>query len=203
MFTDLTILNIITIFVYKLNVSTLNVDATFNNLTGLIHLKETNSMKIEEEIQQKEFRSQMQKTTINIIFTANWLNLKFTQSLKHYDLSLPQYNVLRILRGQKGCPATVNSITERMLDKSSNASRLVDKLKAKGLVERRECSNDRRAVDVVITDTGLALLKELDKEVSHMEKSLPQLDENEMSALNNILDKLRQEETDKKETGAA
>jgi DNA-binding MarR family transcriptional regulator len=156
-------------------------------------------MKIEDEIQQKEFRSQMQKTLINIIFTANWLNLKFTQSLKHYDLSLPQFNVLRILRGQKGCPATVNGITERMLDKSSNASRLVDKLKAKGLVERRECPNDRRAVDVLITDKGLDLLKELDKEVSNMENNLTQLEQGEMKTLNNILDKLRQEDINREE----
>lgn len=164
-------------------------------------------MKIEDEIQQKEFSSQMQKTLINVIFTANWLNLKFTQSLKHYDLSLPQFNVLRILRGQKGSPATVNSITERMLDKSSNASRLVDKLKAKGLVDRRECPKDRRAVDILVTDKGLELLKELDKEVSNLENNLNQLDESEMSALNNILDKLRQEEIDteeesNKDTGA-
>lgn len=154
-------------------------------------------MKIEDEIQQKEFSSPMQKTLINIIYTANWLNLKFTQSLKHYDLSLPQFNVLRILRGQKGCPETVNGITERMLDKSSNASRLVDKLKAKELVERRECPNDRRAVDVLITEKGLALLKELDKEVGHLESSLTQLDENEMNMLNQILDKLRNENLNK------
>jgi len=152
-------------------------------------------MKIEDEIQQKEFRSEMQKTLINIIFTANWLNLKFTQSLKHYDLSLPQFNVLRILRGKKGCPATVNGITERMLDKSSNASRLVDKLKAKGLVDRSECRNDRRAVDIMITDKGLELLKELDKEISNMEKGLNQLEADEMKILNNVLDKLRQNDS--------
>lgn len=154
-------------------------------------------MKIEDEIQQKEFSSQMQKTLINIIFTANWLNLKFTQALKHYDLSLPQFNVLRILRGQKGSPATVNSITERMLDKSSNASRLVDKLKAKGFVDRRECPNDRRAVDILITDKGLTLLKELDKEMLHFEGKLNQLEEGEMTAVNEVLDKLRQEELSK------
>jgi DNA-binding MarR family transcriptional regulator len=159
-------------------------------------------MKIEDEIQQKEFSSQMQKTLINIIFTANWLNLKFTQALKHYDLSLPQFNVLRILRGQKGSPATVNSITERMLDKSSNASRLVDKLKAKGMVDRRECPNDRRAVDILITDKGLTLLKELDKEMLHFEKKLNQLEEGEMLAVNEVLDKLRQEELNNEVHGA-
>jgi len=152
-------------------------------------------MKIEDEIQQKEFSSEMQKTLINIIYTANWLNLKFTQALKHYDLSLPQFNVLRILRGQKGCPATVNSITERMLDKSSNASRLVDKLKAKGLVDRRECPKDRRAVDILITEKGLELLKELDKEVFHLMERLNQLETDEMKAVNEVLDKLRQEDS--------
>jgi DNA-binding MarR family transcriptional regulator len=137
-------------------------------------------MKIEDEIQQKEFRSEMQKTLINIIFTANWVSLKFTQSLKHYDITMPQYNVLRILKGQKGTPATINSITERMLDKSSNASRLVDKLNSKGFAERRECPVDRRACDVVITEKGQELLKEIDKEVIHLENRFTQLNEVEM-----------------------
>lgn len=148
-------------------------------------------MKLEQEIQQKEFKSEMQKMIVNIIYTSNWISLKFTQALKHYDISMQQYNVLRILRGQKGCPATVNSITERMLDKSSNASRLVDKLKAKELLERRECPNDRRAVDILITEKGLALLRELDKEMAHLEDTMKNLSEEEMRIINDALDKLR------------
>lgn len=148
-------------------------------------------MKLEQEIQQKEFKSEMQKMIVNIIYTSNWISLKFTQALKHYDISMQQYNVLRILRGQKGSPATVNSITERMLDKSSNASRLVDKLKSKELLERRECPNDRRAVDILITEKGLTLLKELDKEMAHLEETLKTLSEEEMKLMNDALDKLR------------
>lgn len=150
-------------------------------------------MKLEDEIQQKKFETELNKMIINISFTANWLNLRFSQSLKHYDISLQQYNVLRILRGQKGNPATVNMITERMLDKNSNASRLIDKLKLKELVERRECPNDRRAVDVLITEKGLSLLLEIDKELANMEKQMQIMSDDEMKTVNTLLDKFRTE----------
>ncbi len=150
-------------------------------------------MKIEDEIQQKGFETELNKMIINVSFTANWLNLRFAQSLKHYDISLQQFNVLRILRGQKGNPATVNMITDRMLDKNSNASRLIDKLKLKELVERRECPNDRRAVDVLITEKGLLLLLEIDKELNNMEKKMQVLSEDELKTMNDLLDKFRTE----------
>lgn len=148
-------------------------------------------MNIGEEIQQKAFANELNKMVINIVFTANWLTLRLAQSLKHYDITPEQYNVLRILRGQKGNPATINMITERMLDKNSNASRLVDKLKQKGFVERRECPKDRRACDVLLTEKGTQLLLELDKEMSNNEKSITALSEEEMKTVNELLDKFR------------
>jgi len=150
-------------------------------------------MNIDEELKQKGFRSELEKMVVNILFTSNWLNLRYNQTLKLYDISLQQFNVLRILRGQKGNPATINMITDRMLDKSSNASRLVDKLLAKGLLTRQECPNDRRACAVFITEKGLELLKELDKQIVHLEADLSPLEEDEMKKVNDILDKFRNE----------
>jgi len=150
-------------------------------------------MNIQDELKQKGFRSELEKMVVNILFTSNWLNLKYNQTLKLYDISLQQFNVLRILRGQKENPATINMITERMLDKSSNASRLVDKLLTKGFVTRSECPSDRRACSVFITEKGQELLKELDKQILYLEQTLSPLQEDEMKMVNDILDKFRNE----------
>src|SRR5215216_4088710 len=101
-------------------------------------------MRIEDEIKQENFKSSYQKAYINLAFTASWLQMKAAQVFRNYDLTLPQFNILRILRGQHPKPATVNLLIERMLDKTSNASRIVDKLVAKGLVTRQPCPQDRR-----------------------------------------------------------
>jgi DNA-binding MarR family transcriptional regulator len=107
------------------------------------------------------------------------------------DLSPEQYNVLRILRGQQGKPATIAAIQDRMLNTMSNASRLVDKLKAKELVEREECPENRRKVDVLITEKGLRLLELLEPQVAALNKKVIHLDEAELIQLNGLLDKLR------------
>ena len=107
------------------------------------------------------------------------------------DLSPEQYNVLRILRGQQGKPATIAAIQERMLNTMSNASRLVDKLKAKDLVKRDECPENRRKVDVLITEKGLRLLESLEPEIVAINKKVIHLEEAELSLLNGLLDKLR------------
>ena len=119
-------------------------------------------MKLEEEIGQKEFKSDIQKMLINILYTSNWLQYQLADNLKGYGITPQQFNILRILRGQHPNPARMHLLQDRMLDKMSNASRLVERLRKKGLVVRKICRNDRRAVDVKITDAGLALLKELD-----------------------------------------
>lgn len=128
---------------------------------------------------------------LNLLYTTNWLASSQACLLKPYDLTPPQYNVLRILRGQYPKPVRVNDIIERMLDKMSNASRLVDKLLLKGWVKRTECPNDRRAVDVVITEEGLALLLALDKMQEDWENQLKNLNEEEAKQLSDLLDKLR------------
>lgn len=148
-------------------------------------------MKIEEEIKQSNFKSPHQKAYINTVYTANWLQLRQSACFKPFGITLPQYNVLRILRGQFPKPATVNLIIERMLDKTSNASRIVDKLEAKELVTRTQCPSDRRTVDILITDKGLKLLKKMDVMEGGEAVGITNLSEEEAIQLSHLLDKIR------------
>ncbi len=148
-------------------------------------------MEIGKEIKQNKFKNEHQKMLINILFTSNWLNAIHANSLKPFGISSQQYNLLRILRGQHPKPASVNLLIDRMLDKSSNASRLVEKLRLKKLLERTICPEDRRAVNVIITQKGLDLLAELDKNESAIFKELKNVSEKEAEQMNSLLDKLR------------
>jgi DNA-binding MarR family transcriptional regulator len=149
-------------------------------------------MELEKEIQQSKFQNEYQKLLLNIIFTASWLNLRNTQRFKPYGISPQQYNILRILRGQHPKSATVTLLTERMLDKSSNASRLVEKLRVKQLLDRCECPEDRRAVNVKITEKGLALLQKLDQSDDDIRKDFTHISEEEAKLVNRILDGIRE-----------
>ena len=114
------------------------------------------------------------------------------EQLKPYNISWQQFNILRILKGQRPEPATVKMLTARMIDKMSNASRLVEKLKNKGLVDRRSCSEDRRRVDIYITEKGLALVNEITDVVENeIERTLSSISTKEAEVLNTLLDKLR------------
>ncbi len=147
---------------------------------------------IEEEIQQSTFRSPAHRTQVNIIFTAAWINQRTTQALRPYGLSIQQFNILRILRGRNGKPATIKLLTERMLDKMSNASRLVDKLKEKGYVMRQECETDRRRVDIVITEEGLEVVGKASEGVeAAMVENFNNLDDKDFDELSTMLDRLR------------
>lgn len=148
-------------------------------------------VKIEEAIQQKEFKDPFNKAVVNLLYTHSYLVTSQNALFKPYGISPEQYNVLRILRGQNGVPTTVSSIQERMLNKMSNASRLVEKLKVKGLVKRSECPNDRRQVDVLITEKGLELLEELQVRVEKGNTDFVHLNLEEVNKLNDLLDKLR------------
>lgn len=151
-------------------------------------------MSIETDIKQKKFRSPFQKLALNLVYTTKWLEYKQLESFKEHDITPQQYNVLRILRGQQGNPIKVSDITERMLDKSSNTSRLVDKLLAKNLAKRTSCESDRRAVDVVITEEGLDLLKILDPVIEDWENRFNIISEEEAERISALLDKLRENE---------
>lgn len=146
---------------------------------------------LEEAIKQKEFKDPYNKLVVNLLYTHSYLVSAQNGILKPFDLSPEQYNVLRILRGQNGVPTTVSSIQDRMLNKMSNASRLVDKLKIKQLVERRECPSDRRQVDIVITEKGLQILNDLQVHMEGFNNQVVKLTEEETVLMNNLLDKLR------------
>jgi DNA-binding MarR family transcriptional regulator len=147
--------------------------------------------KIEEAIKQAEFKDSYNKAVVNLLYTHSYLVSFQSAVLKPQDLSPEQYNVLRILRGQQGKPATIAAIQDRMLNTMSNASRLVDKLKAKELVKREECPLNRRQVDVVITEKGLALLELLEPQINAINKKAIHLEDQELDLLNRLLDKLR------------
>ena len=148
-------------------------------------------MKLEEEIKQSSFKSEYHKVAINIFYTNNWLFAINEAIFKRFDITVQQFNILRILRGQHPKPASIKLLKERMLDKMSDASRLVEKLRKKDLVERKICKDDRRSVDVVISDKGLALLKELDHLDEDFTKHFRGLSESEAKLLNELLDKMR------------
>ncbi len=149
-------------------------------------------MSIEQEIKQtKPFHSSNEKAIINVIYTNNWLYLHHNKLLKKYGLSLQQYNVLRILNGQNGEPLTINSIIDRMLDKMSNASRLVDKLFLRDYVTRVENKADRRACDVAITQAGRNAILEVEKELNDLQSSMSKLSDADAENLSNLLDNMR------------
>lgn len=148
-------------------------------------------MKIEEEIKQtKPFPNPQTKAVVNLDFTASWLSGEQAEMLKPYGISIQQYNILRILKGMRPKPATVKLLIERMIDKNSNASRLVDKLLKKGLLERNACPRDRRRVDVMITELGLDMVNEVSKTMKKNNFFMNLTDE-EAVTLSDLLDKMR------------
>ena len=149
-------------------------------------------MKIEDEIKQYKYYSEFHKAFINIIYTANWLNSKTNALLKPFGITPQQYNVLRILRGQYPNPVTLGAIQERMLDKMSNASRLVDKLIEKKLVERAICEHNRRQVDIKINEKGMSLLKDIEEPLKTTFEKLNNLSTEEAVMINDLLDKIRE-----------
>jgi DNA-binding MarR family transcriptional regulator len=150
-------------------------------------------MSIEKDIQQSKFRNEYHKTVVNLIFTYNWITEKTKQFFDKGDITSQQYNILRILRGA-GKPLSTLQIRQRMLDKMSDTSRIVDRLVKKELVQKVICKTDRRLVDVTITDTGLQLLDKLDSYNEQMDAMLSNLTEDDAKMLNQLLDKIRSSE---------
>ncbi|MBN1301249.1 MAG: MarR family transcriptional regulator [Melioribacteraceae bacterium] len=148
-------------------------------------------MKLEAAIKQKKFNNEYEKLAVNILYTHGWLFNIQTEIFRKYDITVSQYNILRILRGQYPNPTSVNLLKERMLDKMSDASRLVERLKNKGLVHRKICNEDRRRAEVVVTEKGLDLLEEIDKLSDRFDMLSKNLSKKETQLLNNLLDKMR------------
>ena len=148
-------------------------------------------MKLEDEIVQEKFDSEYHKMAVNILYTSNWLTNLHSEALKPYKLTIQQFNILRILKGQYPKVVNLKLIKERMLDKMSDVSRLVERLREKGLVDRKTCSSDRRNIDVCITEEGMDLLKKLDSDIKKLDALFSTLSEKEVETLNGLLDKLR------------
>lgn len=151
-------------------------------------------MKIEEAIKQKRpFRNMHQKAVVNLIYTTNWLQDRLREHLKPFDITVQQYNVLRILRGANK-PISTSDIRERLLDKMSDTSRMVDRLCQKGLVARSTCPSDKRLVDVVLTESGQQLLSEMDHLNDEMDNILGGLSDEQAHLLSDLLDLIRADE---------
>ncbi len=148
-------------------------------------------MSLEQDIQQEKFISEVEKAAINVLFTASHLHTLSANRLKGHDITPEQFNVLRILRGSHPKKMMLADITCRMLDKSSNATRLVEKLRQKGMVNREICENNRRQVDISITEKGLATLKKIDADPGDWAAALKNISKSDAQELNRLLDKLR------------
>jgi len=147
-------------------------------------------MGIGQDINQRTFKSEYQKAIVNLIYTYNWTTEQIRHILDRENLTLQQFNILRILRGSE-TPLSTLQIRERMLDKMSDTSRIVDRLVLKGLVKKTTCRSDKRLVDVVISDKGRKMLKVLDQHEPDIEQILNNLTESEAATLNHLLDKIR------------
>jgi DNA-binding MarR family transcriptional regulator len=148
-------------------------------------------MKIEDAIKQSKFRNIYQKVAINLLYTSTWLGDKNKAFFKGYGITTQQFNILRILRGQHPNKISGAEIKNRMLDKNSDVSRLLDRLIIKEMVDKSQCPNDKRAADVMITDKGLDLLKRIDLILDQNEASLLKLSTTEAAQLSDLLDKCR------------
>ena len=148
-------------------------------------------MSIEQDIQQTSFRNPHHKAAVNLIYTVGWLRDKMKRFFEEEDITAQQFNILRILRGSFPNPLSTLQIRERMLEKMSDTSRIVDRLITKGLVKKIICKKDRRLVDVIITDKGKKLLEKLDGYQQEMDAILSNLTENDALELSSLLDKLR------------
>jgi len=148
-------------------------------------------MRIEEEIQSTNFEDNYHKVVINMAYTEGWLKNTFNCHFEKHNLTQQQFNILRILRGQYPKPATVNLLKERMIDKMSDASRIVDRLVQKEMITRCTNNKDRRAVDIRISEKGLGVLATMDAEFKTRDVLKNNLTNEEAAQLSDLLDKLR------------
>jgi DNA-binding MarR family transcriptional regulator len=148
-------------------------------------------MSIDKDIHQHKFRNEYQRASVNIVYTYGWLMERVKQLLLPADITMQQFNILRILRGSHPVPLSTMQIRDRMLDKMSDTSRIVDRLIAKGLVRKAVSGKDRRLVDVIISVKGRNLLKKLDLRQDELDCILKNISEDEAAALSKILDKIR------------
>jgi DNA-binding MarR family transcriptional regulator len=148
-------------------------------------------MGIDNDIHQSRFRNEYQRAGVNLLYTYGWVMERTKELFATEDITPQQFNILRILRGSFPQPLSTLQIRERMLDKMSDTSRIVDRLIAKGLVKKGTCKTDRRLVDVMITDKGRRMLERLDKRQDELDKVIGNLTPKEATILSELLDKIR------------
>ena len=147
-------------------------------------------MGIEKDINQSKFKNEYHKLIVNLIYTYNWVTEQIKEVLQNWDLTSQQFNILRILRGSHA-PLSTLQIRERMLDKMSDTSRIVDRLLIKGLVKKVACKADKRLVDITITTKGQKLLAAIDKEEEKLDNIAKMLSVADAKLFNKLLDKMR------------
>jgi len=148
-------------------------------------------MKIKDAIQQQQFKNEWHKLRVNLLYSASWLSGNIKEFIEPFGITQKQFNILRILRGQHPEEITILEIRSRMIDKMSDASRMVDRLAKKSLLHKRPCTEDKRQTRVRISDAGLQLLRRIDREIARMDEILFNLNDEEAAVLNNLLDKMR------------
>lgn len=148
-------------------------------------------MGIEKDIHQQKFRNEHQRVYVNLFYTHGWIMEKIKQILEESDLTPQQYNILRILRGSHPKPLSTLQIRDRLLDKMSDTSRIVDRLLLKKLVAKKPNRADKRLVDITITETGLSQLQQLDEKNNEMDAIVSNLSKEEAVQLSWLLDKIR------------
>ncbi len=148
-------------------------------------------MGIDQDIHQSKFRNVHQKAGLNLMYTYGWVMERIKELFATEDITPQQFNILRILRGSHPQPLSTLQIRERMLDKMSDTSRIVDRLITKGLVKKAICKTDRRLVDVLITEKGRKMLERLDLRQDELDNIVGNLSEKEATTLSELLDKLR------------
>lgn len=132
------------------------------------------------------------KSAVNLMVAGSWVMEQLNIFFKEYDLTVQQYNILRILRGQKGNPINLFMLQEHMIHKMSNTTRLVEKLRAKGFVDRRQCESNRRKIEILITKQGLEKLEEIDVKIVDYEKNmLKDFTTEDCELLNTLLEKIK------------
>ena len=148
-------------------------------------------MSIEQAVRQAQFKNEYHRLRVNLLYTNGWLRSHIKSFLAPFEITQQQFNILRILRGANPDPISTLQIRERMIDQMSDVSRLVDRLEKKALVLKKPCKDDRRLVDVFITETGQGLLETIDKEIFQLDAALGALTEEEATTLNELLNKMR------------
>lgn len=147
--------------------------------------------RLEDEVFQQDFRNEYHKGVVNLVYTSGFINMALQQLFARYELTMQQFNILRILRGIHPGSCSNSYIKERMLDKNSDVTRIINRLVSRGLVARQSSKADRRKVEIRIQPSGLDLLARMDKNAFEEEQILENLDNEEVAELNRLLDKIR------------